>query len=56
MQRVSIEITFHAYDGFIELCEESSREYEVLKNGVIFRRTKGNNIEQEVSVLLALSD
>ena len=56
MQRVSIEMTLPAYDGFIKQCEESSREYEVLKNGFIFRRTKGNDIERFVKIHCTLED
>jgi hypothetical protein len=38
VQRVTIEMSPPAYDGFIEQCEETSREYAVLKNGLIFER------------------
>jgi hypothetical protein len=49
MRRVSIEISLPGYDGFIGECEESSREYEVLKNGLIFRRkTKDLHLESFV--------
>jgi len=40
VQRVTIEMLLPAYDGFVEKCEETSREYAVLKNGLIFRRKK----------------
>jgi hypothetical protein len=44
MQRVSIDIPLPVYDSFIEQCEELSREYEILKNGLIFRQPKGNHL------------
>jgi hypothetical protein len=53
---VSIEIPLATYDTFIEECEESSREYEVLKNGLIFRRTKGKDIERFVKIDCTLED
>jgi hypothetical protein len=53
---VRIEIPLAIYDTFIEQCEESSPEYEVLKNGFIFRRTKGREIERFVKVSCTLED
>lgn len=50
MRRVIIETPLQAYDGFIEHCEESSREYAVLKNGLIFRREEHNHVERFVKV------
>ena len=49
-------MTLPAYDGFVEQCEESSREYELLKNGLIFRRTKGHQFERFVKIECTLED
>jgi hypothetical protein len=56
VQRVSIEIPLATYDTFIEQCEASSPEYEVLKNGFIFRRTKTKDIERFVKIDCTLED
>jgi hypothetical protein len=50
MRRVSIEIPLPAYDNCIEQCEESSREYEILKNGLILRLSKGDDFERFVKI------
>jgi hypothetical protein len=49
-RRVSIEMSLPAYDGFIEQCQESSREYAVLKNGVIVRRKKDGHFQRFVKI------
>jgi hypothetical protein len=36
------------YDGFVDKCDQSSREYAVLKNGLIIRRPKGDHFERIV--------
>jgi hypothetical protein len=53
---VTIEILFPAYDSFIEQREESSREYAVLKNGLIFRRKKEDHFERFVKIDCTLED
>jgi hypothetical protein len=50
MQRVNIEILLPAYDAFIEQCEETSREFAILKNGLIFRRKKEGHFERFVKI------
>jgi hypothetical protein len=50
MQRVNIEILLPAYDAFIEQCDEASREYAILKNGLIFRRKKEGHFERFVKI------
>jgi hypothetical protein len=45
-----------AYDGFIEKCEETSREYAVLKNGLIFRRKKDDHFERFVKIECTIED
>jgi hypothetical protein len=57
VQRVDIEMSLPAYDRFIEQCEDSSREYEVLKNGLIFRRrTKDRHSERFIKIECTLED
>jgi hypothetical protein len=57
MQRVSIEMLLPAYDGLIEQCDESSREYAVLKNGLILRRqTKDHHFERFVKIECSFED
>jgi hypothetical protein len=53
---LSFEIPLATYDTFVEQCEEASPEYEVLKNGFIFRRTKGKDIERFVKINCTLAD
>jgi hypothetical protein len=50
VQRVAIEILLPAYDALIGQCEETSREYAVLKNGLIFRRKKEGHFERFVKI------
>jgi hypothetical protein len=56
VQRVTIEMLLPAYDGFVEKCEEASREYAVLKNGLIFRRKKDGHFERFVKIECTLED
>jgi hypothetical protein len=57
VQRVSIEILLPAYDALIEQCDQSSREYALLKNGLIFRRpTKNNQFERFVKIECSIED
>jgi hypothetical protein len=56
VQRVTIEMLLPTYDGFIKKCEEPSREYAVLKNGLIFRRKKDDHFERFVQIECTLED
>jgi hypothetical protein len=56
VRHVIIEIPLASYDTFIQQCEESLPEYEVLKNGFIFRRTKAKDIERFVKIDCTLED
>jgi hypothetical protein len=56
MQRVTIEIPLPAYDGFIAQCEETSREYAILKNGLIFRRKKEGHFDRFVKIACTHED
>jgi hypothetical protein len=50
VQAVTIEILLPAYDHFVEQCDVTSREYAILKNGLIFRRKKENHFERFVKI------
>ncbi len=45
-----IEMPLPVYDGFIDKCDQSSREYAILKNGLIVRRPKGDQFEHIVEI------
>ena len=38
------------YDGFVDKCDQSSREYAILKNGLIIRRPKENHFERLMEI------
>jgi hypothetical protein len=56
VQRVTIEMLLPGYDSFVEKCEETSREYALLKNGLIFRRKKDDHFERFVKIDCTLED
>jgi hypothetical protein len=56
VQRVTIEMLLPAYDGFVEKCEETSREFAVLKNGLILRRKKDGQSERFVKIECTVED
>ena len=47
---VIIEMPLPVYDGFVDKCDRSSREYAILKNGLIIRRPKGDHFEQILKI------
>jgi hypothetical protein len=56
-----IEMSLDQYDRFLEKCDASSREYAILKNGLIVRRLKHERIIEipcevrEAQMLLAIA-
>ena len=38
------------YDGFVDKCDKASREYAILKNGLIIRRPKEDHFERIVEI------
>jgi hypothetical protein len=40
---VSIQMPLHVYDGLVDKCDQSSREYTVLKKGFIVRQENPEN-------------
>jgi hypothetical protein len=47
VQSVSIEMPLGVYDGFVGKCDEASREYAILKNGLLFQRGKDRLVKIE---------
>jgi hypothetical protein len=47
---IVIELPPNLYDGFVDKCDPSSREYELLKNGIIVRRPKGEHYERLIEI------
>ena len=56
MLHVIIEMLLPVYDGFVDKCDQSSREYAVLKNGIIIRRPKGDHFERIVEIKCDMDD
>ena len=56
MLHVIIEMPLRVYDGFIDKCDQSSREYAVLKNGLIIRRPKGDHFERIIEIECDMDD
>jgi hypothetical protein len=48
--RVVIEMSLPYYDRFLFRCDPGSREYAVLKNGIIVRRPKVAHFERIVEI------
>jgi hypothetical protein len=51
---VTIEIPVEIYDDFTDKCDQDSREYTILKNGIIFRRPKRD--ERFVRIECSMAD
>jgi hypothetical protein len=47
VQPVNIEIPLGVFDGFVGKCDEASREYAILKNGLLVRRGKDRLVKIE---------
>jgi hypothetical protein len=44
--KVVIEMSLPLYDRFVDRCNPASKEYALLKNGIIVRREKDNHYER----------
>ena len=44
--KMIIEMSLDQYDRFLEKCDASSREYEILKNGLIVSHRKDGHYER----------
>ena len=51
-----IEMSLDHYDRFLERCNPSGREYEILKNGLIVRRPKDGHPERIMNIYCKLQD
>jgi hypothetical protein len=51
-----VEMTLAHYDRFLERCDPSSKEYGVLKTGLIVRRPKGDQFERIVEIHCELEE
>ena len=52
-----IEFALDHYNRFLALCDPVSREYEILKNGLVIRRAKdGDGHERVVEIFAELRD
>jgi hypothetical protein len=47
---VNIVMPLPTYDGFVDRCGQASREYALLKNGLIQRRKKGDHYERVIEI------
>jgi hypothetical protein len=48
--KMLIEMSLDHYDRFLEKCDASSREYEILKNGLIVRRPNDGHYERIMEI------
>jgi hypothetical protein len=53
---VTILLPLPVYDAFLDKCDQSSREYAILKNGLIFRQQKEDHYERIVRIQCDLED
>ena len=44
------------YDGLFDRCEKTSREFAILKNGVIIRRPKEDHFERLLAIQCDMED
>ena len=51
-----IEFAIDDYNRFLALCDPASREYEILKNGLVVRRLKDGQYEQTVEIFAQMRD
>jgi hypothetical protein len=57
VQEVNIEMPVSVYDGFVDRCDDqASREYSILKNGLIHRRENGDHYERVIEIRCDLED
>ncbi len=51
-----IEFLLDHHDRFLLLCDPASREYEILKSGLVVRRSKEGRYERGVEIFAAMQD
>lgn len=53
---VNIEIPLRVYDGFVDKCDQASREYAILKNALLVRFEKEQDLIFEICCTLEEAD
>ena len=56
VENMIIEIPLDPYDRLLAQCDPASREYEILKNGLIVRHSKDGHYERVVEILSEMQD
>jgi hypothetical protein len=56
LREVNVVMPLLVYDGFVEKCDQGSREYATLKNGLIHRRANGDHYERVIEIGCDLED
>jgi hypothetical protein len=51
-----IEFAIDHYNRFLALCDPASREYEILKNGLVVRRAKDGQYERVAEIFAEMRD
>jgi pentatricopeptide repeat protein len=51
-----IEFAIDHYDRLLASCDRASREYEILKNGLIVRRVKNGKYERVVEIFAEMRE
>jgi pentatricopeptide repeat protein len=51
-----IEFAIDHYDRLLAHCDPASREYEILKNGLVVRRAKNGKYERVVEIFGEMQD
>ena len=49
-------ISLPIFDGFVDRCDKASREFVILKNGVIIRRPKEDHFERLLAIRCDIVD
>jgi hypothetical protein len=52
----SVELSIDHYDHLLEKADRSSREYEILANGLIVRRRRGDHFERVVEISCGMEE
>jgi hypothetical protein len=53
---VTIMMSLPVFDAFVDRCDQASREFAILKNGVIVRRPKDDHFERLLAIRCDIVD
>ena len=53
---VTIKMSLPIFDGFVDRCDNASREFAIQKNGVIIRRPKEDHFERLLAIRCDIVD